>query len=122
MHEPCEVRGHGGRTEEGLLTAICSRCHAMVHQGLLQLYPDPEGGFAFFDRSGTGVEAKTPPVSVLSVAKRIVHTIPASGPESSHTVVGRRLLLIRSRQELAPRPEWDQYTNPYVHVGAREWL
>ena len=35
---------------------------------------------------------------------------------------GRRLLLVRARRELAPRPEDDQYTNAFAHVCAREWV
>ena len=49
-------RGHGGKTNESNLLCVCTRCHSMIHQGLLHVQRDEVGGYRFLGADGLPVE------------------------------------------------------------------
>jgi len=97
-----EWRVNGGKTEEDLLASLCTRCHSMIHQGLLCLHGNRRNGFVFLDRSGTAVEGRAMPCSVPAA----LHTALASPPDSGNTHrddLLRKFLMVGARRSLASK-------------------
>ena len=47
-----QFRSQGGRTFAANLTAVCHRCHGLIHAGLLRIEGAAPGGLRFLDREG----------------------------------------------------------------------
>jgi len=107
-----EWRVNGGKTEEDLLASLCTRCHSMIHQGLLSLHGNSRDGFVFLDRSGVAVEASAEPSAVAAA----LHTALASPPDTGNARKDnllQRYLMVGARRGLA-----SSYGRPLLPDGA----
>ncbi len=96
-----EWRVDGGKTEEDLLASLCTRCHSMIHQGLLRLHGNRQDGFVFFDRCGTAVEAPLEPSVVAAALHTALASPPGSGDDHRDNLL-HRALMVGARRRLAP--------------------
>ncbi|MBT8444411.1 MAG: HNH endonuclease [Gammaproteobacteria bacterium] len=98
-----EWRVDGGKTEEDILVSLCTRCHSMIHQGLLSLHGNSRDGFVFLDRRGALVEGGRDKARASSVAAAL-HTALASPPEgcdARKSELLRKYLMVGARRRLA---------------------
>lgn len=97
-----EWRVHGGKTEEGLLASLCTRCHSMVHQGLLSLHGNRQDGFVFLDRGGNVVDAVAEP-STVAAAVHTALAAPSSSGSPHRDKLLHRYMMVGARRSLVPR-------------------
>jgi HNH endonuclease len=96
-----EWRVDGGKTEEDLLASLCTRCHSMVHQGLLSLHGNRREGFVFLDRSGAAVDGETAVNDVVATLHTALAAPPGSG-DSHMDILLHRYLMVGARRSLVP--------------------
>ena len=72
-----QFRAHGGRTAAWNEAAVCAMCHALIHEGLLQVTGDPTTGLTWTPRS------RQPRVDVRHEARLRAATVYSLAPASS---------------------------------------